>query len=198
MQALDEQAAGIVVEIVLPVVELAVAEQDLVAIAFLEKDGTARGGGSLRRAARHRGWRRSREGGRSGGGGRNGGEGGRNSGGGRRSGGASPSALWFSAGSGGVLKRPPSAGTAALKAAYYVSEMLPFGQRGFHADDEVKVVGHKAKLPYFNHRIILGNLLQLCIADCQSQSGKLHPGASSVPHNCPNKGSRPLTTSVSI
>ena len=96
------------------------------------------------------------------------------------------------------MKGPPGAGAAAFETAHHVPEMPPFGQRGFHTDDEMEMVGHYAKLPNFNHRIILGNLLLLYIADCLAQSRKFHLWASAVPHSRPNKGSRPSTTSVSI
>ena len=55
MKALDEQTARVVLEVALPIVELAVAEQDFIAIAFFEKDGAASSGGFLRRTARHGG-----------------------------------------------------------------------------------------------------------------------------------------------
>jgi hypothetical protein len=50
MKALDEQTARVVIEVALPIVELAVAEQDLVAVSFLKEDGAE---GTLRRTARH-------------------------------------------------------------------------------------------------------------------------------------------------
>ena len=200
VEALDEQAAGVVVEVALPVVELTVAEEDFVAVAFLEEDGATDGDSPRRRTAGHRGKRRTdghggkwrtaghggkwRTDGRSGGGRRSGGgnrsgEGGRTggerrSGGGRRSGGRSPGALRLSAGNVGVLKGPPSAGAAALETTHYVPKVPPFGQRGFHTDNEMEMVGHDAELPDLDHRVILGNLLLLNIADSLAQAGQLH------------------------
>ena len=115
MLALDEQAARVIVEVALPVVELAVAEQDLVAVSFLKEDGAE---GTLRRTARH-GSRGARHGSRGGGGS---GDGGRDGGSGR-----SPRALRFSAGISSVLKRPPSAGAAALESTHHMPKVPPFG-----------------------------------------------------------------------